>query len=130
MTDYARLRVLVEVDTNASFTRAEQHSVEYSGQIVDAGVLEQRVDAVPVTGTTVSLAYLSSINLLVLEVPTVVGSTPYVKVTWKSADTAANTARVLSGSTPLVLCDVDPATDLNLLASVGTVPCALTLIGA
>lgn len=129
MSNYARLRVVAEADSNQSYTHPLFHSVEADSSAADETAVASRVDAVTPVGTTYSLAHFTTVSFLMIEVPSVTGSTPYVTVTWRSADTNPCTARVTAGGFPLVMPDVNPALNLNLLSSAGTVPVKITVVG-
>src|SRR5512146_2183450 len=101
MSDYARLRLLLEVAENASYYNGEQHQLEAT-LTPDEWTVKQVWDA-PTGGATVSLTNLDSCTGFVLENKS--ATYPVLVEWWTQTGTQAN-----GGAAGFVIADANPDT--------------------
>jgi hypothetical protein len=121
MPEYARFRALLETDDYATYVDPLRHSVSIA-LTPDEGVTRQPIEAPSSAGAVqeIDLTHMTTMTLFMIEHGDANGDA--VVVTWvdSTATYAACTAIISAGGCPLVIPDVDPATNPTIISSTTT----------
>ena len=130
MSNYSRVRAVIEKANNASYANTQTHVIEVTKQY-DEGMVGVEIDATTGPATTFSLAPWTTIYYLAVEN---LGTTAATYVTLGYTNAAGATLAIkIPISAEGVSCHITPDVtvtgNLVLTSSAGVIPCKISVLG-